>query len=84
MTRSHGDRGERTIVFLDLARFTTLTDVHGNDMAVDVLDQFMTCVHDSLNDQATVVKTLGDGVLLEAPECSERLGRGITHHRALP
>ena len=57
---------ERTVVFLDLARFTTLTDVHGDSTAVGVLDRFLACVDGALQGQAIVVKTLGDGVLLVA------------------
>lgn len=61
---------ERTVVFLDLARFTTLTDVHGDRAAAGVLDRFLGCVDGALQGQATVVKTLGDGVLLLAEEPS--------------
>jgi adenylate cyclase len=59
---------ERTIAFMDLSRFTSLNDVHGDTTAVDVLDRFLACVEASLDGGARVVKTLGDGVLLEAPD----------------
>lgn len=58
---------DATVVFLDLARFTTLTDVHGDAAAVDVLDRFMDTVECALQGQGRLVKTLGDGVLLSAP-----------------
>lgn len=56
-----------TVAFLDLSRFTALNDVHGDTIAVDVLDRFLACVGASLEGGARVVKTLGDGVLVEAP-----------------
>lgn len=53
--------GEATVAFIDLSRFTTLNDVHGDGIAVDVLDRFVDCVQGSLRDGAELVKTLGDG-----------------------
>ncbi len=58
---------DATVAFLDLARFTTLTDVHGDAAALAVLDQFTDAVDGALQGQARLVKTLGDGVLLTAP-----------------
>ena len=56
---------ERTVAFLDLTRFTTLTDVHGDQKAAEVIDQFLDAVAAEIDGRGRVVKTLGDGVLLE-------------------
>lgn len=56
---------DRTIVFLDLTRFTALTDAHGDDAAATVVDQFLDAVTAALEGRGRLVKTLGDGALLE-------------------
>ena len=56
----------RTIVFLDLTRFTALTDAHGDQAAAAVIDRFIEDVAAALEGRGRLVKTLGDGVLLEA------------------
>lgn len=57
---------DRTIVFLDLTRFTALTDAHGDEAAAAVIDRFIDDVAAALDGRGRLVKTLGDGVLLEA------------------
>lgn len=59
---------DTTVAFIDLSRFTTLNDVHGDGVAVDVLDRFIDCIEGSLRGGAELVKTLGDGALLSAPD----------------
>jgi class 3 adenylate cyclase len=65
---------ERTIAFLDLAGFTSLNDVHGDDTALEVIDTFTEVVRGALEQGVGVVKTLGDGILLAAdgPEAALR------------
>ena len=36
-----------TVLFLDLSRFTALTDVHGDQTAVDIADQFVAAARQS-------------------------------------
>ena len=55
----------RTIMFLDLSRFTALTDVHGDGTAVEVVDHFTSAVRLGVAGRGRVVKTMGDGVLLD-------------------
>ncbi|WP_195210409.1 YHS domain-containing protein [Actinomarinicola tropica] len=62
---SSGGPTQRTVMFLDLCRFTSLNDAHGDTTAIEVIDRFSDAVHASLIDRGRVVKTLGDGVLLE-------------------
>lgn len=60
--------GERTIAFVDLAGFTALTDVHGDEAAVDLVDDFTSIAIDAANaGGAELVKTIGDAVMLAAP-----------------
>src|SRR3546814_744521 len=60
----------RTIVFLDLTRFTALTDAHGDDAAAEVVDRFVDAVTAAVVGRGRLVKTLGDGVLLEARDAA--------------
>lgn len=54
-----------TVLFLDLSQFTALTDVHGDQTAVDVADQFISAASDAAaTSGGRLVKTLGDGALL--------------------
>ena len=56
---------DRTILFLDLTRFTNLTDVHGDEKAAEVVERFLTAVDTALSGRGRLVKTLGDGVLAD-------------------
>jgi adenylate cyclase len=59
----------RTIAFVDLAGFTALTEVHGDDAAVDLLDTFTAAARDAVaHTGAELVKTIGDAVMLAAPD----------------
>lgn len=60
---------ERTIAFVDLAGFTALTEVHGDDTAVNVLDIFTAAAVEIVaRTGAELVKTIGDAVMLAAPK----------------
>jgi adenylate cyclase len=58
----------RTIIFLDLSRFTALTDVHGDLLAARIADRFVEAVESLLSPDTRLVKVLGDGALIEAAE----------------
>jgi adenylate cyclase len=53
-----------TIVFTDIVGFTQLTDEHGDDLAMTLLERQEQLVRRTLPDTARVVKELGDGLLL--------------------
>jgi len=53
-----------TIVFTDIVGFTQLTDEHGDDLALSLLERQEELVRRALPDTARVVKELGDGLLL--------------------
>ena len=67
---------DTTIAFLDLTRFTALADVHGDDLALDVIDRFVGAVEGAVHGRGRVVKTMGDGVLLQlhGPRASRLAG----------
>ena len=64
----------RTIAFVDLAGFTALTEVHGDDAAVDLLETFTAAARAAVEGTgAEVVKTIGDAVMLAAPDAAAGL-----------
>ena len=77
---SPGEATQRTVMFLDLCRFTSLNDTHGDTMAVEVIDRFSDAVHASLAGRGRLVKTLGDGVPLElvSPGAAIAVADGVT------
>lgn len=64
---------ERTIVFVDLAGFTALTDAHGDARAADAQQAFVATLREALAGSVECVKHLGDGALLAATEPVEAL-----------
>jgi len=59
----------RTIAFVDLAGFTALTEAHGDDAAVDLVDAFTDVAAKAVEDAAAeLVKTVGDAVMVAAPD----------------
>jgi len=52
------------IVFTDIVGFTELTDAHGDDLALEVLERQEQLVQGALAPSGRVVKELGDGLLL--------------------
>lgn len=62
------------IMFVDLAGFTALTEAHGDQTAVDVLDEFERCIRSIAHDHAlTEVNTIGDAFLLVGEDVERAL-----------
>ena len=55
---------ERTIAFVDLAGFTALTEAHGDHAAADLIDRFTQLARDAVGQDAWVVKSIGDALML--------------------
>ncbi len=56
---------EATIAFVDLASFTTLAQVHGDEVAAETLDRFDELVRELLEEHGgTLVKQIGDAAML--------------------
>ena len=52
------------IAFADLAGYTRLTEEAGEEEALDVVERFVESVEETLPDEARVVKTIGDAVMV--------------------
>jgi len=56
------------VLFADLTGFRQFTETYGDEAAADAATRFVTLVCQSLAHGAVLVKTLGDGVLVVAPD----------------
>ena len=56
------------IAFADLAGYTRLTEEQGDEQAVTTVERFLEAVEHSLPDDARVIKTLGDEVMVVASD----------------
>jgi class 3 adenylate cyclase/YHS domain-containing protein len=83
------DSAEYTFVFADLAGYTALTEAHGDDGGANVARRFHELTRAALGD-STLVKTLGDGVMIVASSLSaavrlaEDLGKQVAVEQEFP
>jgi adenylate cyclase len=71
-----------TIVFTDIVGFTQLTDEHGDDVALTLLERQEELVRRSLPGGGRIVKELGDGLLLWFDEPGVAILTALTLQRA--
>jgi adenylate cyclase len=57
-----------TLCFIDLTGFTRYTEEEGDLEALDVVENFIRTVEETLPPEATVVKTIGDEVMVVSPD----------------
>jgi adenylate cyclase len=57
-----------TIAFADLAGYTRLTEEAGEEEAFDVVERFVDSAQATLPPDARVIKTIGDAVMIVAPD----------------
>ena len=72
-----------TFLFADIAGFTALTEAHGDEQAVQLVDEFAAVVRAELpNVGGEYVKTVGDALMLRVPDPGDaiRLGLWITRN----
>ena len=62
------------IAFADLAGYTQLTEREGDLHALDVVDRFLANVAAALPDDARVIKTIGDEVMVVGPDPAALVG----------
>ena len=55
---------ERTVVFVDLAGFTALTERHGDDQAADLAERFVGLTQNVLGPGDRLIKSIGDAVMI--------------------
>ena len=72
------DRPTAVIAFVDLAGFSAITDVFGDEAALEVLDVFEAIVSNSLAEGGRRVKWIGDEVMLAFPDPDTAL-RSLGH-----
>jgi adenylate cyclase len=59
-----------TLCFIDLTGFTRYTEEEGDLEALDVVERFVETVESTLPREATIVKTIGDEVMLVSPDAA--------------
>jgi len=57
-----------TLCFIDLTGFTRYTEEEGDIEALDVVENFVATVESTLPPEATIVKTIGDEVMIVSPD----------------
>jgi adenylate cyclase len=59
-----------TLCFIDLTGFTRYTEEEGDLEALDVIENFVATVESTLPPEATIVKTIGDEVMVVSPDAA--------------
>jgi adenylate cyclase len=85
----HLGRVRVAIAFADLAGYTRLTEELGEEEALEVVERFVGAVEDSLPDDARVIKTIGDEVMVVGSDPSALVDwavgfQELTTERPLP
>lgn len=83
MPSADRQRGQRvsTFLFADLAGFTALTEVHGDEHAADLADEFAAAAGELLpRFGAEQIKAIGDALMIRVPDAAAavRLGCELT------
>jgi adenylate cyclase len=73
-----GSMADQTFLFADLSGFTALTEVHGDEQAVEFATEFSAAVRGFLADySAEEVKTIGDAIMIRCPEAGKAIRLGL-------
>jgi adenylate cyclase len=71
-------RSDHTFLFADLAGFTALTEAHGDEEAVELLQEFCGLVRTLLPDHAGhEVKTIGDAMMIRVDDARKAVELGL-------
>ncbi len=62
--RRGGDNVSMAFCFVDLTGFTRFTEEEGDEQALDLIERFVETVEATLPAEATIVKTIGDEVMI--------------------
>jgi len=69
---------EATFLFADIAGFTALTEAHGDEEAVQLVEEFASCVQAELPGvDGEHVKTVGDALMLRVPDPADAVRLGL-------
>jgi adenylate cyclase len=64
----HLGRVSMAFCFVDLTGFTRFTEEEGDEEAIELIERFVESVEATLPEKATLVKTIGDEVMIVSPE----------------
>jgi adenylate cyclase len=67
-----------TLCFIDLTGFTAFTEEEGDIEALDVVENFVETVEATLPRDATIVKTIGDEVMVVSPDAASLTEWAVT------
>ena len=70
LTRSQPNRVTMAFCFVDLTGFTRFTEEEGDDEALDLVERFVETVEATLPADATIVKTIGDEVMIVSSDAA--------------
>ena len=76
-TATHLGQVPVTLCFIDLTGFTRYTEEEGDLEALDVVEHFVETVEATLPPEATIVKTIGDEVMVVSPEPASLTGWAV-------
>lgn len=68
LSRKHPGRVTMAFCFVDLTGFTRYTEEEGDETALDLVERFVETVEATLPSEATIVKTIGDEVMVVSPD----------------
>lgn len=66
-----------TFCFIDLTGFTRYTEEEGDIEALDVVENFVRTIEETLPPEATIVKTIGDEVMVVSPDAASLTGWAV-------
>lgn len=72
------DTAESTFAFVDLSGFAVLTEMCGDQEAARLVDRLLKVTRDSLGPGVTIVKTIGDAVMLRATRPEQMVATVLT------
>ena len=73
-----------TLCFIDLTGFTRYTEEEGDIEALDVIERFVATVEETLPREATIVKTIGDEVMIVSPDAAALTEWAVTFLARFP
>jgi adenylate cyclase len=73
-----------TLGFIDLTGFTRYTEEEGDMEALDVIENFVETVESTLPREATIVKTIGDEVMVVSPDAASLTEWAVEFLRRFP
>jgi class 3 adenylate cyclase/YHS domain-containing protein len=77
MSTCDGGDDCRAVAFADLAGYTALTEAHGDVGAADVADRFTQITESVLIGDASIVKTIGDAVMIVTSRAHDGVRIGL-------